>query len=125
MSPGLSNIIAENSVKETIHNIDGVDVITAGTIPPNPAELLDSKKMKKLLENWKQKYDVVILDSPPFLSVSDATVLSKIVDGLLFVTAYGETRRQSLERLKTVLKNLLIKKRKFMTGCVLKLNRHF
>ena len=118
MSPGLSNIIAENSVKETIHNIDGVDVITAGTIPPNPAELLDSKKMKKLLENWKQKYDVVILDSPPFLSVSDATVLSKIVDGLLFVTAYGETRRQSLERLKTVLKNLNIQASGFVMNKV-------
>jgi len=118
LSPGLSDIITGNSIKDIIHNIDGVDVITAGTLPPNPAELLDSKKMEKLLESWKQKYDIIILDSPPFLSVSDATVLSKIVDGLLFVTAYGETRRQSLERLKTVLKNLNIQASGFVMNKV-------
>ena len=70
-------------------------VITSGDLPPNPAELLGSKKMDQILDSLERVADVVILDGPPFL-VTDAAVLSSKVDGVLLVVRHGHTRRQEL-----------------------------
>ncbi|HSF82891.1 MAG TPA: polysaccharide biosynthesis tyrosine autokinase [Anaerolineales bacterium] len=67
-------------------------VVTSGGQPPNPAELLSSKKMNQLLETLKGMVDVVVIDGPPFL-VTDATILSTKVDGVVLVFRYGHTRR--------------------------------
>jgi capsular exopolysaccharide synthesis family protein len=77
-------------------------VITSGDLPPNPSELLGSKKMDQILDSLERVADVIILDGPPFL-VSDATVLSSKVDGVLLVIRHGRTRRQELS---TVMKQL-------------------
>jgi capsular exopolysaccharide synthesis family protein len=70
-------------------------VITSGDLPPNPAELLGSKKMDQILDGLERVADIVIVDGPPFL-VSDASILSAKVDGVLMVIRYGRTRRQEL-----------------------------
>jgi capsular exopolysaccharide synthesis family protein len=67
-------------------------IIPSGSIPPNPAELLGSKKMDQILDSLERTADVVIVDGPPFL-VSDATILSSKVDGVLMVVRHGYTRR--------------------------------
>lgn len=83
-----------------------LQVLTTGPIPPNPAELLGSERMKELIGFLRSRYDVVVFDSPPVLAVTDAAILSKKVDGLLLVVGAGETKldvfARALERLDSV-----------------------
>ena len=67
-------------------------VVTSGTPPPNPSELLSSKKMDQILESLKKVADIIVVDGPPFL-VTDATILATKVDGALLVVRYGFTRK--------------------------------
>lgn len=71
----------------------GIDLIFAGDIPPNPAELLASQRMQKLLELMREKYDYVIIDSPPVDLVVDAVALSSQCDGVLYVVRAGWSER--------------------------------
>jgi polysaccharide biosynthesis transport protein len=66
-------------------------IMTSGPIPPNPSELLTSKGLKKLLENTNDKFDIVVCDSPPLLSVADSLILSRVFDGTVMVTKSGQT----------------------------------
>ena len=66
-------------------------IITAGPIPPNPSELLSSEKMKNLITKLSDVYDMIIVDSPPVLNVSDALLLSKNVRGVMIVSWAGST----------------------------------
>lgn len=96
---GLSNFLAENlplenALKNTI--IENLDIITSGPIPPNPAEILGSVKMKNFLEEVSNIYDFIILDSPPVNSVADASILSTLVDVVILVAAAGQTEREAL-----------------------------
>jgi len=75
--------------------IENLRVLTSGDIPPNPSELLGSQRMGQLLDRLTELADVVLLDSPPVLAVTDAAVLSKRIDGLLLVTEAGQTRRDA------------------------------
>lgn len=74
--------------------VDGLFVIPAGPIPPNPSELLGSKKMADLIEELRQEFDYVIIDTPPVLPVTDAVLLSRAVDGVVLVVRGQETQKQ-------------------------------
>lgn len=80
--------------------VENLQVLTSGPLPPNPSELLGSKKMKSLIEALKGKADVVLFDSPPAMVVTDAAVLARQVDGVLLVTEAGNTRREIAQRAK-------------------------
>ncbi len=84
--------------------VEGLHVLTSGPIPPNPSELLGSVKMERALATMAEQYDYVILDSPPVLAVTDASILSQRSDGVLLVTDAGNSRRgplkQAVEQLK-------------------------
>lgn len=100
---GLTNILAEGIPYETICNevgIPNLNVITSGPKPPNPSELLGSQKMKEVLDQIKKDYDVIVLDTPPVLAVTDAAVLSRVVDGVIFVVRYGRTTTDMAARAK-------------------------
>lgn len=87
-NPGLSNVVAgAASLDDCILHMEdaNIDVLTAGLIPPNPLELLSSKKFVDLLHNLTQTYDRIIIDTPPTLLVSDSLVMSKAVDAVLYV----------------------------------------
>lgn len=87
-TPGLSNLVANTADKEDciLHMEDAnIDVLTAGLIPPNPSELLSSQKFADLLHKFAEEYDRVIIDSPPTLLVSDALLISKVVDAVVYV----------------------------------------
>ncbi|HHU32882.1 MAG TPA: CpsD/CapB family tyrosine-protein kinase, partial [Clostridia bacterium] len=79
--------------------------------PPNPAELLDSQRMKQLLHELTQAYELVLVDSPPVIAVTDATILAQSVDGVILVVAAKEVKREyaleAKERLKKVEARLL------------------
>lgn len=94
-SPGLSNIIAETeSLENCTYGYKGIDVIPAGVVPPNPLELLSSKRFDDLLRVLADKYDRVIIDSAPTQAVSDSMVLSTHVDGVLYVVKSDSTVTQ-------------------------------
>jgi capsular exopolysaccharide synthesis family protein len=71
-------------------------VLPSGRIPPNPSELLGSAAMSSLLETLTEQFDVVLIDAPPLLLVTDAAVLSKLTGGVLMVVASGRTKRNEL-----------------------------
>lgn len=114
-TPGLSNYLSQVGLskskkagEEIIECIQKTEVpnlflMPAGSIPPNPSELLVSPKMIKLLEKLKQAFDIVIIDGTPCELVTDAVILSRIVDATLIVTAHKVTKKDALER---VIKNI-------------------
>ena len=75
----------------------GMDLLTSGSIPPNPAELLSSLAMGDLIETLKRKYDYIFIDTPPVTVVTDAAALSKYVDGLVMIVREGYTNHESIE----------------------------
>lgn len=89
--------------------VDGLYVIPSGKLPPNPSELLDSNRTKELLAKWKKEYDIVILDSPPIMTVSDSRILAVEVEETLLVAAYGETNRHMIAQSSELLKQLSIR----------------
>ncbi len=85
----------DRAVQRSIYT--NVSVVTAGPLPPNPSELLGSARMQEVLERLRGRFDIVLLDSPPALVVTDASVLSTLVDGLVVVARAGKTRRGALK----------------------------
>jgi non-specific protein-tyrosine kinase len=73
-------------------------VLPAGQIPPNPSELLASQGMRQVLDRLTAEYDMVIIDAPPLLPVTDAATLAAVCDGTLLVARYGKTRQEHIER---------------------------
>jgi capsular exopolysaccharide synthesis family protein len=78
-------------------------VLPSGPVPPNPAELLASRRMTALLESLSARFEYVIIDSPPALAVTDATILASMVDGVVVVAATGKTPRSGLIRTHRIL----------------------
>ncbi|KMT59154.1 capsular polysaccharide biosynthesis protein [Listeria fleischmannii 1991] len=85
---GLSNLLTGDMERSEVFRqteIDNLVVLTSGTVPPNPNELLISKKMEKLMQQFSQEFDQIIIDTPPILASSDALVLTPYVDGTVVV----------------------------------------
>ena len=106
--PGLTSIlIGEASVEQALVEINTrLAFLPTGALPPNPSELLGSEAMARLIRELRSRCDVLLLDSPPLLPVTDAQVLSTQVDGVVLVARFGKTRRdllaQARERLDVV-----------------------
>ena len=93
--PGLSNAVAyPETLQDCIQSVEGlnIDVMAAGPIPPNPLELLASKKFRDILETLRGQYQRIIIDSAPVLAVSDALYLSTVTDGVVYVVKADDTR---------------------------------
>ncbi len=100
-NPGLSDYILGNSTFEEVvqkNILDHLDIICSGTAPPDPVEIPGSQKMKVLFKQALQIYDIVLLDSPPVLAATDASVLATEVDGTVLVVSYDDTRAREIER---------------------------
>ncbi len=80
--------------------IPDLDVIPSGPVPPNPAELLASRKMRKAIREFKNRYDYIILDSPPMMHMADASILAQLAEATLVVVSYGETTREELQKIQ-------------------------
>lgn len=90
-NPGAQEFLQDTSV-------ENLRLLTSGTLPPNPAELLASERMKGMVEELKGLADIVLFDSPPTLVVADAAILGTCVDGVLLVSDAGRTRNNELRR---------------------------
>ncbi len=97
---GLSDILATEAELQLYKNIltDGLDVLGAGSIPPNPSELLASDAMVKLISKINKSYDYVIIDLPPINSVTAPVALSKYLDGIILVARHGATKKRELAK---------------------------
>ena len=111
---GVTDVLLEKKsfnscVKET--DVKNLDIITAGEIPFNPSEILSSKKMKEFINNLKEVYDYVFIDTPPIGIVTDAGILSTYSDGVARVVGSGEVSielaKVSVERLNKINANLI------------------
>ncbi|SOC38393.1 CpsD/CapB family tyrosine-protein kinase [Ureibacillus acetophenoni] len=105
-SLGLSNVLANrNNLVKVIQEsfIYKLHIITSGPIPPNPTELLLSKNMDFFIEEMKKKYDVIIFDAPPVLSVSDPQILAHKCDGTLLIINTGVTEKENVMKAKEIL----------------------
>lgn len=94
---GVSNVLVGNCpLAEAIipSAVPGLDVLPAGPVPPNPSEMLGSQSMVKLFQTLRERYDRIIVDSPPITAVTDAVILSRLADGVLLVVRAGETHRE-------------------------------
>lgn len=103
---GLTNLLAAHgeSVKYIRQSaISGLDILTSGTIPPNPSELLNSNSMKQFIKNVREEYDIILLDAPPVGNVTDAAIISTFVDGTIIVVNSGKVEIDALKRAKELL----------------------
>ncbi|MBO1198297.1 CpsD/CapB family tyrosine-protein kinase [Staphylococcus simiae] len=108
---GLSNVISNQVTFDKALIYDektNVDVLTAGTMPPNPSELLDSKNFIDFLDHIKDIYDYIIIDTPPILPVTDALVIGKLVDKTILVINSKATPKDVVVEAKERLDNLNI-----------------
>ncbi len=99
---GLTTILlAGQPLKQVLQQVDGYDrlwMLACGPVPPNPAELLSQRTTHDIFDALRDEFDLVLIDSPPVLPVTDAMVLSSYADGTLLVVAAGQTRRADLQR---------------------------
>jgi receptor protein-tyrosine kinase len=103
---GLSLVLSGAETAPTaIQNVQGVDLIFAGPLPPNPAELIESQRMTELLTWGEEKYDRVIVDTPPAAVVADAVSLFNQVDGVVIVARLNKSPREAAEHLRDQLAN--------------------
>jgi len=104
---GLSNVLTGNATLEQAIApspiLPNLFVLAAGSPPPNPAELLASLNMKDVLNELREQFDHVVIDTPPTLSVTDAVVLSPRVDAIILVIRSGQTTKQALRRARDIL----------------------
>ncbi len=96
----MSTYLAQNGkIDDLIHRAsENLYLIPAGPTPPNPAELLSSGKMKRLIEIMAERYDHVVIDTPPLGSVTDPVILSTMVDGVVLVVHAGRNKRNAVQR---------------------------
>lgn len=116
--PGISNFLSgvvdsdfsldkddiESYIQST--DIENLFVITSGSVPPNPSELLVSNKMSKVIDSLLDKFDVLIFDAPPCLIVADALIMSRLVDFNLIVSAQNITKIEDLAKAKNAIENV-------------------
>jgi capsular exopolysaccharide synthesis family protein len=101
VAPGLTDVLlgsqpVEKALRAT--GVPGLQVLTSGPIPPNPAELLNSSPMSALIGELQRNADVVLFDTPPCLPVTDAQVLAPKVEGVLLVAALGEAKKAAVKQ---------------------------
>lgn len=103
---GVTNVLTgqaslDVAIKPT--EIEHLDILTCGPIPPNPAEMLGSEAMKKLLIEASEQYDIIFIDSPPVLAVTDAQILANLADGVILVVKSGQTETEMAIKSKELL----------------------
>lgn len=104
---GLSTLLGsrETMLHQVVQSsgVDNLFLMTSGPKPPNPSELLDSRRMKELIQELKQQYDLVIFDMPPVVAVTDAQIVASKSDGTILVVRENVSKRDSLLKAKSLL----------------------
>ena len=107
---GLTSVVAgSNNVEsalQTVPEVPGLRVLTSGPLPPSPTTVLASRRMGELADELAEQADLLLLDAPPVLTVSDASVLASRVNGVLLVLNAGQTKRENARRAKEALEKV-------------------
>jgi len=106
---GLTSVLSSQyQITEVLREtgVEGLHVLTSGPIPPNPSEMIGSRKMLALLEDLKEEYDVILFDTPPVLAVSDALIISSLVDGVILVVSAGKVKKDLVKKAKAHLEHV-------------------
>jgi capsular exopolysaccharide synthesis family protein len=106
---GLSTYLSRDvRIERVVHNaqIPNLSLLPCGPIPPNPSELISSEKMKNLLQIMSERYDHILIDSPPLMNVSDSVILASMVDGVILVVHGGKSPRAVAQRARQDLVNV-------------------
>ncbi|MFD3155934.1 CpsD/CapB family tyrosine-protein kinase [Haloimpatiens sp. FM7330] len=105
---GLSNYLQEEADFDSMinHYSKNLYVLSSGRNVPNPSEMLSSKRFKEFLNRVRNEFDVIVIDSPPVLSVSDAQVLGSMVDGVIFVIGSCQTEAELCKKAKVMLEKV-------------------
>lgn len=109
---GLTHVLkGEVKLDKALTNYEGtnLELLLAGMIPPNPTELLASKKMQTLVEELAERFDYVIYDTPPCLGISDVSVLGRYMDATILAVKHDSTEKKLVSRAKSILDNAGIK----------------
>lgn len=107
-TPGLiDHLFGKVSFEEIVKTteLDNLSFVTSGTIPPNPAEMLASQQLEDFLQEMKKVYDIIIIDSPPIVAVTDSEILSRKVDGTILVVSSETTEADMLKRALELLRH--------------------
>jgi tyrosine-protein kinase Etk/Wzc len=99
--PGLIDFLVGNAKLDEVlikSEIPNLSLILSGTIPPNPAEMLDSQEMRNFLKKLRDQYDLIIIDSPPVIAVTDSEILTSMVDGTILIVSSENTEIDMMER---------------------------
>jgi non-specific protein-tyrosine kinase len=109
--PGLTELILGSSDQPALAatGVDGLQLLSAGALPPNPADLLSSRRMEAAIASLKAQADIVLFDAPPVLAVTDAALLASKLDGVLLVVTAGQTRREHAQRAKDLLEKIHVR----------------
>ncbi|MCK5052586.1 MAG: polysaccharide biosynthesis tyrosine autokinase [Candidatus Cloacimonetes bacterium] len=109
---GISDFLIDKSteIEKVIKksNVENLDIITSGIIPPNPSELLASKRMDEAIESLKEKYDYILFDSPPVIAVTDSMVMANKVDLLILAIRVDQADKNVVKRTKELLENIKV-----------------
>ncbi|OKP98177.1 CpsD/CapB family tyrosine-protein kinase [Paenibacillus sp. P46E] len=100
---GLSSLLSQQADLEEVVQESGVAnlfIMTSGPIPPNPAEMMSSNRMSAVLEELRQRYDMILFDTPPLLAVTDAQIVASKSDGVIMVVSYGKVKREIAAKAK-------------------------
>jgi non-specific protein-tyrosine kinase len=92
-----ASTLRETTAKATVHYLEKLDFISSGEITQNPTELLASPNLQSLFDLVRSKYDIILIDCPPVLPVTDASVIAKVVDGVVIIVYGGRTRIKAFE----------------------------
>jgi tyrosine-protein kinase Etk/Wzc len=108
-NPGVTEVLAGDiSLADALHttDVENISLLTAGTIPPNPAELLCSESMRDLLQGLRDTYDIIIIDAPPVIPVTDAPLLTAFTDMVVVVLESGRIPIKAAQRMKELLQSV-------------------
>ncbi len=106
---GLTSVLSSQyKVTEVLREtgVEGLHVLSSGPIPPNPSEMIGSRKMTALLEGLKEEYDVILFDTPPVLTVTDALIISSLCDGVILVVNAGKVKKDLVKKAKAHLEHV-------------------
>ncbi len=100
-TPGLSNVLAGlSSCDEAIRKdmYPNLDILFSGDVPPNPSELLSSDRMQQLIEEMSERYDYILVDTPPINVVTDASIVANLLDGVLLLVRNNRSKKEDVKR---------------------------
>jgi len=110
-APGLTNLVLDEVDQPPLQPtaVDNLWLLASGPQPPNPADMLGTRKVDQVIETLTEMADIILFDAPPVIAVTDAAVLGAKVDGVLLVISAGKTRREHAERAKELLEKARVR----------------